>query len=60
MKKRTAKLGVDPADISVDEHGNVVIKDAALASEVVKLKGAKGGVWSDICCSGCGCSDTKC
>jgi len=55
VKHRTAKLAFDPADIYVDQYGNVVIKDAQLASEVQRVKGLKGPAMDNILC-GIGCS----
>jgi hypothetical protein len=37
-KNRSIMLAVDPADVSVDQFGNVVIKDTALAAEVRRLQ----------------------
>jgi hypothetical protein len=54
VKHRTSKLAFDPADISVDKEGNVVIKDKLLASEVLKFKAAGGTVMDNGTC-GAGC-----
>ena len=54
VKHRTSKLAFDPADISVDHNGNVVIKDPELASAVLKIKGTKGAVMDNVLC-GAGC-----
>ncbi|MGD0800428.1 MAG: hypothetical protein ABR906_03850 [Terracidiphilus sp.] len=56
LKHRTAKMVVDPADVTVDEHGNVMIKDPDLAKAVLKLQGVKGANMDGLCCGGCGCS----
>lgn len=54
--KRTGKLAVDLSTVSVDEHGNVVIRDRQLAEELRKAQ-KRGPVAADdnVCCSGCGC-----
>lgn len=54
---RTSKLVVNPKDVTIDEQGNVVIKDPALAEAIKASQGQTRGVFlGDICCDGCGCS----
>ena len=54
---RTAKLSVNPADVTIDARGHVVIKDLALAEAIKAYQAHKEPVadMGDICCHGCGC-----
>jgi len=61
MGGRIAKLSVDPADVTINEDGHVVIRDAALSAEVMKLQGSEeDAVKGDILCDGCPCTDGIC
>ncbi len=55
-KARRAKIMVDPANVSIDHNGNVLIKDPELARQIRGSMANKGVDMDGWCCSGCGCS----
>jgi hypothetical protein len=49
--KGTLRLGVNPADVSINEAGHVVVKNPALAAEVQKYMANPGSEIFDNACT---------